>query len=110
MAMVKHIHRKESSMTKWASNNGWKILAAVAVGLMAWAVLDSDVDRMKPAIVKNAQAIEAVEEEVEAVEKDMITMQASVEALGVRQEALHDLTDTKLDAIKTAIDKRNDSQ
>lgn len=96
-------------MTKWVSDNGWKILTAIAVGLMAWAVLGSDVDRMKPAIVKNAQAIEAVEDEVEAVEKDMITMQASVEALGVRQETLHGLTDTKLAEILTAVEKRNDS-
>ena len=94
-------------MTKWVSDNGWKILAAIAVGLMVWAVLDSDVDRMKPAIVKNAQAIEAVEDEVEAVEKDMITMQASVEALGVRQETLHGLTDAKLATILTAVEKRN---
>ncbi len=95
-------------MTKWMNNNLWKVACAIAVGLMAWAVLDSDVDRMKPAIVKNTEAIEAVEDEVEAVEKKMITMQASVEALGVRQETLHDLTDTKLDAIKSAIDKRNE--
>jgi len=97
-------------MTKWVNDNSWKILCVIGAGLMLWAVLDSDVDRMKPAIVQNAEAIEAVEDEVTAVEKEIITIKASVEAVGVRQEALHDLTDTKLDAIKTAIDKRNDSE
>ncbi len=96
-------------MTKWASDNGWKILTAIAVGLMAWAVLDRDVDYMKPAIVENAQAIEAVEDNVVEVEKDIIGVKGSVEALGVRQETLHGLTDTKLAEILTAVEKRNDS-
>lgn len=95
-------------MTKWMSSNGWKILMALMLGLAAWTALKNDVDKwMKPAIAKNAQAIEVIEDEVEAVEKEMITMQASVEALGVRQETLHSLTDTKLTEILDAVEKGN---
>ena len=95
-------------MTKWVNDNGWKIAAVIGAGLMAWAVLDSDVDRMKPAIVQNAQAIEAVEEEVEAVEKDMIAVKGSMKAYHDQQEKNQKANNTKLDAIKTAIDKRNE--
>ena len=97
-------------MTKWMNNNGWKILTAIMIGLMAWSALKNDVDEwMKPAITANAEAIEAVEEEVTAVEKDIISINASVKAVGVRQEALHELTDAKLDAIKGAIEQLHDS-
>lgn len=94
-------------MTKWMSSNGWRILAAIAVALMAWKALDKDVDYMKPDIIENAQAIEAVEDEVEVVEKKMITMQASIETLGTRQETLHGLTERKLDKILDAVEKGN---
>lgn len=92
-------------MKDWMNDNLWKILTAVAVGLMAWAVLDSDVDRMKPAIVKNAAAIEVVEDDITALEKADIGIQGSVEALKVQQEAYHKDSDEKLDAILRAVEK-----
>ena len=74
---------------------------AAAIAIIGFVMMQNDQDRFE-------SGIEAVEEEGEAVEKDMITMQASVEALGVRQETLHGLTDTKLDNILSAVKKRND--
>ena len=75
----------------------------------AWAVLDRDVDNMKPAIVKNAQAIEKVDDRVVEVEKDVIGVKGSVEALRVQQEGYHRDGNEKHLELLAAIKKANES-
>lgn len=93
----------------------WKVALALALpavgGLCALAVTKNVVEKEIPVLQAADKELRAADKEqskaITNVEKDIITMQASVEALGVRQETLHSLTDTKLDKIFTAVEKGN---
>ena len=99
-----------TALKAWINSNLFKLTMAAVLVIVVFITLKLEVKGMKPAIATNTQSIKSNSEAVTVVEKDIIGLEASIKAVGVRQEALHDLTDTKLDAIKSAIDKRNDSR
>lgn len=96
-------------MSERNGNLKWNVGVIVTILLLAgsayaaFAVLSNNMDEIKPKVTKNA-------EDITDLEKADIGIQASVEALGVRQETLHDQTDAKLGVILTAVEKLNDDR
>lgn len=82
---------------QWMQDNLWKIIVAIVTVVAAYAVLTDNVREMKPKIEKHA-------EKIVDLEKADIGIKASVDALKVQQEAYHNESDRKLDAILEAVE------
>ncbi len=106
---------------KWMKDNGLKLVTGIGFTALclaaAWGVSKSQVGDLRsitiPAIQATDRELAAVDKEqsraITAVEKDIIGVKASVEAVGVKQEAYHEQSDKKLDLILSAVERRNES-